>query len=240
MKKAHEVLGVFVHHPDLTDAPLYKKLGKVKDGKLAQELFNQIHSKGFSLEEFTKLEKTLRFKRAFAAIMKTAPSLGLMEMLRTAAVSYHRLGRLDGTIPWELYTKCFECLSDPEFEPPSCNRMNCRTVLSEQIGVFFAILLRHDILSREGGIFADRLITAIELGVPLETIKAYPHLNFPVAMRVLKEFFPQCNEKWLGAQSKEFATMYERTQAKTSNPPTNAEAGPNGRPTTHSNSSSPA
>ena len=214
MKKAHEVLGVFIHHPDLTDAPLYKKLGKVKDGKLAQELFNQINSKGFSLEEFTKLEKTQRFKRAFTAIMKTSPSMGLMKLLRTAAVSYHRLSRLDGTIPWELYTQCFECLSEPEFEPPSCNRMNCRTVLSEQIGVFFAILLRHDILSREGGIFADRLITAIELGVPIETIKAYPHLNFTVAMEVLKKFFPQCNEEWLEEQSRGFAKVFSTTKAK--------------------------
>ena len=213
MKKAREVLGVFIHHPDIADAPILKALAKVKDGQVAQELLKQINSKGFSLEEFAKLEKTPRFKRAFAAFMKTSPSPVLLEMLRTAAVSYHRLSRLDGTIPWELYTKCFGCLSDPEFEPPSCNRMNCRTVLTEQIGVFFAILLRHDILSREGGIFADRLITAIELGVPLETIKMYPHLNLPVAVEVLKEFFPQCDENWLEEQSKEFAGMYRRSAA---------------------------
>ena len=214
MKKAHEVLGFFIHHPDPADAPLHKELAKVKDGKFAQELLKQIHSKGFSPEEFSKHEKTPRFKRAFAALMKTKPSPALLEMLRTAAVSYHRLGRLDGTIPWELYTKCFGCLSDPEFEPPSCNRMNCRTVLSEQIGVFFAILLRHDILSREGGIFADRLITAIELGVPLETIKQYPHLNFHVAIEVLKEFFPQCNEEWLDEQSRGFAKVFSKAKAK--------------------------
>ena len=214
MKKAHEVLGVFIHHPDLTDAPIHKALAKVKDGKFAQELLKQIHSKGFSPEEFSKQEMTPRFKRAFAALMKTKPSPALLEMLRTAAVSYHRLSRLDGTIPWKLYTKCFGCLSDPEFEPLSCERMNCRTVLSEQIGVFFAILLRHDILSREGGIFADRLITAIELGVPLETIKAYPHLNFAVATEVLKEFFPQCNEKWVDEQSKKFAKVYSSAKAK--------------------------
>lgn len=217
MKKAHEVLGFFIHHPDPTDAPIHKALAKVKDGKFAQELLKRIHSTGLSPKEFAKLEKTPYFKRAFAALMKTKPSPALLEMLRTAAVSYHRLGRLDGTIPWELYTKCFGCLSDPEFEPPSCNRMNCRTVLSEQIGVFFAILLRHDILSREGGIFADRLITAIELGVPLETIKMYPHLNYTVAIEVLKEFFPQCDEKWLEEQSKEFAEMYRRTMMKTGN-----------------------
>lgn len=214
MKKAREVLGVFIHHPDLTDAPIHKALAKVKDGKFAQELLKQIHSKGFSPEEFSKQEKTPRFKRAFAALMKTKPSPALLEMLRTAAVSYHRLGRLDGTIPWELYAKCFECLSDPEFEPLSCERMNCRTVLSERIGVFFAILLRHDILSREGGIFADRLITAIELGVPIETIKAYPHLNFTVAMEVLKKFFPQCNEEWLEEQSRGFAKVFSTTKAK--------------------------
>ena len=214
MKKAREVLGVFIHHPDLTDAPIHKALAKVKDGKFAQELLKQIHSKGFSPEEFSKQEKTPRFKRAFAALMKTKPSPALLEMLRTAAVSYHRLGRLDGTIPWELYAKCFECLSDPEFEPLSCERMNCRTVLSERIGVFFAILLRHDILSREGGIFADRLITAIELGVPLATIKMYPHLNYTVAIEVLKEFFPQCDEKWLEEQSKEFAKVFSKAKAK--------------------------
>lgn len=217
MKKAHEVLGFFIHHPDPTDAPLHKELAKVKDGKFAQELLKQIHSKGFSPEEFSKHEKTPRFKRAFAALMKTKPSPALLEMLRTAAVSYHRLGRLDGTIPWELYTQCFECLSDPEFESVSCERKNCRTVLSERIGVFFAILLRHDILSRDGGIFADRLITAIELGVPLETIKQYPHLNFPIAMEVLKEFFPACNEEWLEKQSKEFAAMYRRTTMNAEN-----------------------
>ena len=214
MKKAHEVLGVFIHHPNLTDAPLHKALAKVKDGKFAQVLLKRIHSTGLSPKEFAKLEKTPYFKRAFAALIKTKPSPALLEMLRTAAVSYHRLGRLDGTIPWELYTKCFGCLSDPEFEPLSCERMNCRTVLSEQIGVFFAILLRHDILSRDGGIFADRLITAIELGVPLETIKAYPHLNFAVATEVLKEFFPQCNEKWVDEQSKKFAKVYSSAKAK--------------------------
>lgn len=214
MKKAHEVLGVFIHHPGLTDAPLHKELAKVKDGKFAQELLKRIHSTGLSPKEFAKLEKTPYFKRAFAALIKTKPSPALLEMLRTAAVSYHRLVRLDGTIPWELYTKCFGCLSDPEFEPLSCERMNCRTVLSEQIGVFFAILLRHDILSRDGGIFADRLITAIELGVPLETIKAYPHLNFAVATEVLKEFFPQCNEKWVDEQSKKFAKVYSSAKAK--------------------------
>ena len=219
MKKAHEVLGFFIHHPDPTDAPLHKALTKVKDGKFAKALLKRIHSKGLSPKEFAKLEKTPRFKRAFAALMKTKPSPALLEMLRTAAVSYHRLGRLDGTIPWELYTKCFGCLSDPEFEPPSCNRMNCRMVLSEQIGVFFAILLRHDILSREGGIFADRLITAIELGVPLETIKQYPHLNFPVAMEVLKEFFPQCDEKWVEEQSKEFAKVFCSAKAKSTPAP---------------------
>ena len=212
MKKAHEVLGFFIHHPDPTDAPIYKALTKVKGGEIAKKLLMEIETNGFSPEEFAKLEKTPRFKRAFAALLKTAPSPVLMEMLRTAAVSYHRLSRQDGTIPWELYTKCFGCLSDPEFEPPSCNRMNCRTVLSEQIGVFFAILLRHDILSRDGGIFADRLITAIELGVPLETIKMYPHLNYTVAIEVLKEFFPQCNEKWVDEQSREFAEMYRRTK----------------------------
>ena len=210
MKKAREVLGFFIHHPDPTDAPLHKALTKVKDGKFAQALLKRIHSKGLSPKEFAKLENTPHFKRAFAAFMKTKPSPALLEILRTAAVSYHRLGRLDGTIPWKLYAQCFECLSNSEFEPLSCERMNCRTVLSERIGVFFAILLRHDILSREGGIFADRLITAIELGVPLETIKAYPHLNFTVAMEVLKEFFPQCDEKWLEEQSKEFAAMYRR------------------------------
>ena len=214
MKKAHEVLGFFIHHPDPTDAPLHKALTKVKDGKFAKALLKRIHSKGLSPKEFAKLEKTPHFKRAFAALMMTKPSPALLEMLRMAAVSYHRLGRLDGTIPWEHYTQCFECLSDPEFEPLSCERMNCRTVLSEQIGVFFAILLRHDILSREGGIFADRLITAIELGVPLETIKQYPHLNFTVAMEVLKEFFPQCNEKWLDEQSKEFAKVFSKAKAK--------------------------
>ena len=215
MKKAREVLGFFKHHPDPTDAPIHKALAKVKDGKFAQELLKRIHSTGLSPKEFAKLDKTPYFKRAFAALMKTKPSPALLEMLRTAAVSYNRLGRLDGTIPWELYTKCFGCLSDPEFEPLSCERMNCRTVLSEQIGVFFAILLRHDILFREGGIFADRLITAIELGVPLETIKMYPHLNYTVAIDVLKEFFPQCDENWIDEQSREFAEMYRRANRLT-------------------------
>lgn len=194
MKKANQVLGIFTHPTAQFDSPVYKGLNKVKDGKLAQKFLERLSTKGFSPEEFEKFEKTERFKRIVAALMKVKPTDDLVELLRGGVISQNRLNRLDGTIPWELYARIFPCLKSATLEPTKCWGRNCRFVLNKELGVLASILLRHDILSREGGIFADRLITAIELGVPLEKIKTYFQINLSVAIEVLKEFFPDINE----------------------------------------------
>lgn len=194
MKKAKEVLGIIKYHTCPFDSAVYKGLEKVKDGKLAQKFLVRVSSTGFSPEEFEKFEWTARFKRIVAAIMKVQPDANLTGALRNGASLHYRLNRLDGTIPWELYAKIFPCLKSVTLEPKKCWGKNCRFVLDKELGVLFSILLRHDILSREGGIFADRLITAIELGVPLEKIKTYFQINLSVAIEVLKEFFSDINE----------------------------------------------
>jgi len=171
---------------------------------------------GMSEAELDKMKEDDDFQKAIAAIeeAETSPNRDrIIRSLRCTARLFHRLKNLDGTIPWKLYAEKYPCLNHIEMDPAKCRgeMLPCNSVLTKCLGsVVETILMRHEILSKEGGIFAERLITAIELGVPFHRIKKSQDINLPVAMKVLKEYFPDCTEEWLETLQGHYEKDWER------------------------------
>lgn len=104
-----------------------------------------------------------------------------------------RFRKYGASIPWNLYGKKYPCVSGEVITNEKCR--HCP--FGGKPEILDDILLRTEILSRKGGFFADRLLTAMQLAVPYERIEHSPEVNLPVAIEVLKEFFPECDEKWI-------------------------------------------
>lgn len=166
--------------------------------------------------DFDKLTRTANFKKAISALEKVheKPTHDrIVGSLRNTATTFYWLKKHDGRIPWEAYTKRFRCLNLSNMEPAECRSQTlpCNSVLARCFGsVLETILFRHEMLSKENGIFAERLITAVELGVPFHRIKRSLDINLPVAMKVLKEYFPDCSEEWLEHLTETYAKDWER------------------------------
>lgn len=227
MKTAKESVPFFKNYTPVSQCSIFKRLENIKDGKIAQAMLTRCEA-GMPPSEFEKLKKTKNFKRAIDAISQLDDPPNhkrhINELENTATV-FHRLKKLDGTIPWEEYSRSYPCLAHQEMDPSECraHALPCHSVLTKYFGsVLETILCRHDILSRDGGIFAERLITAIELGVPFHRIKRSMDINLPAAINVLKEFFPGCTEEWLEKLSERYASDWDRAPK----PPVGGSQGP--------------
>jgi len=227
MKTAKESIPFFKNYTPVSQCSIFKRLENIKGGKTAQAMLTRCEA-GMPPAEFEKLRKTKKFKRAIDALAQLDDSPNskchISELENTATV-FHRLKKLDGTIPWEEYSKSYPCLAHQEMDPAECrtHALPCHSVLTKYFGsVLETILCRHDILSRDGGIFAERLITAIELGVPFRRIKRSMDINLPAAMNVLKESFPDCSEEWLEKLAERYASDWERAPE----PPAGGSQGP--------------
>lgn len=212
MRKAKQVIPFIKNHCSVRTTDFYKSLSDIKDGRIAQWVLRQCEA-GLSPQAFAKLKADPKFARALPALMAVLPNHTAEEhsnILEDSALTFHRLKKHDGKIPWELYGKAYPCLLQPEMEPTVCRgHRHCERVLSRNFNsVLSAVLMRTDILSRDGGIFADRLLTAIECGVPLERIRKVRSINFPVALEVLREFFPDIDEKMIEDYRKEYDDIY--------------------------------
>ena len=198
MKTASKIIPFLKNHDPISKSQIFQSLSKVKFGKLAKKLLKQCEA-GMSPHDFAAIEAKPKFKQAVSALavaQKTNDTSRIIWCLKGTAFMFYRLKRLDSEIPWRHYAEIYPCLKEDGMEPGECRgTRGCERILGHECGsVLGVILLRHDILSREGGIFADRLISALELGVPYERIKAARTINLPVALGVLKEFFPDINE----------------------------------------------
>jgi len=215
MYTVYKSLLFFKNYSPITETDFFKRLNDIKNGKLAQDLLVQCEA-GMSPEDFEKRSKTANFKKAISAIEKVQERPNrdrIVGSLKTTARVFYWLKKHDGTIPWESYAKRYRCLNLPAMDPDKCREqiLPCNSVLTRCFGsVLETILFRHDLLSKDNGIFAERLITAVELGVPFHRIQKSLDINLPVAMKVLKEYFPDCSEEWLENLTKTYEKDWER------------------------------
>jgi len=208
MHKINEVLPAYKTRGSVTEWDKYKKLASVKDGELGQRLLRQCDA-GLSNEDFDKVSKTQYFQVAIDAIMTVLEEKDRDEeikRLRATALTQFLIKKLDGTIPWNAYAARTKCLMYPLAINPNCeNRFNCSRVLSRIChSIVEAILIRHDLLTEDGGIFAERIINAIELDVPLARIKNFLGINFEVGIKALKKYIPDASEEVLAKCANEY------------------------------------
>jgi len=215
MHTVYKSLPFFKNYSPISEQDIFKKLGSLKNGRIAKDLMVRCE-KGMPDKEFDAMAKTPNFKKAIAAIEKVQENPNhdrIVSSLKTTARLFCWLKKHDGTIPWESYTKRYRCLKLPTMDPDKCRQqmLPCNSVLTKCFGsVLETILFRHDLLSKDNGIFAERLISAVELGVPFHRIQKSLDINLPVAMKVLKEYFPNCSEEWLEHLTNSYAKDWER------------------------------
>lgn len=193
--KYTDSLPFFANHKPITQTDIYKELTTVKDGSLAQELLVRCEA-GISEADFNELMTTDDFQKAIEALAiahKEKDKDLIIKRLFGVATIFYRLATLDEKVPWEVIKKRFPCLALPGLEPDECRgaRKPCKRILGRYYEtVLETVLIRQDIRCRPNGIFADRLITAVELGVPYERLSSYMDIDLDAALDVLKEFFP--------------------------------------------------
>lgn len=205
MKSIYKVLPMFKNSKPISGSEFFKSLKDIPNGGLAQDLLLKCEA-GMTDSEFDRLvskEESMRAIEALKVAQGISDAEHILSSLKSFATTFARVKKLDGTIPWGMYAETFRCLSLPSMEPEECSRSACREILGIHFSsVIEVILVRHEILSREGGIFAERLITAIELGVPFERIKSCLGINLQAAIKTLKEYIPECSEEWLSDVAK--------------------------------------
>jgi len=205
MKSIYEVLPMFRNSQPISESKFFKNLKSIPYGNLAQDLLLKCEA-GMIESEFDWLmseDSSVKAVEALKIAHCTTDEKIILTSLKSFAAIHSRIKQLDGTIPWEMYAETFPCLSLPSMEPKECSRSACREILTRHYSsVIEVILMRHEILSKEAGIFAERLITAIELGVPFERIKRCLGINLQAAIKTLKEYIPECSEEWLSNISK--------------------------------------
>lgn len=213
MKSIYEVLPMFKNSQPISESELFQNLKSIPNGDHAQDLLLKCEA-GMTEGEFDRVTAEEKSRKAIAALKVahgTSDEKPILTTLKSFAAIHSRVTQLDGTIPWELYAEAFPCLSLPSMEPKECSRSACREILTKHFSsVIEVILVRHEILSKEGGIFAERLITAIELGVPFERIKSCLGINLQAAIKTLKEYISECSEEWLSNIAKCYAEDWGR------------------------------
>ena len=166
MKKADEVLPFFKNEASQKSGSEFNEL-RNSNGKVVKEFISRCED-GLSPEEFDSLAEKKDFEKVLAALRKQRPDISLpMQVfaLKSFANTNRLLKKLDGTIPWEAYTERFPCLKLPRMADEECfsskHCLSCKTFHRRTYYHLIEMLLvRHEILAEDNGIFADRLMTA--------------------------------------------------------------------------------
>ena len=160
--------------------PEFAELGKLKDGKLGQELMKAVDS-GLSDEEFDAWKSAHRkYHLALAALQRQNPKL-TEGTLRTFA-RMKRLFRLYADeLDWQLLSRAYPCLGKRENDKEQCPGCCGQTLYS----VVQDILEREDRRRQPGGVWADRLELAMALGVPAAKIRLCRLIHVPTALKIL-------------------------------------------------------
>ena len=204
MKKANEVLPFYMNGESITEKSLFAELCNMKNGKLTRDFLLKCES-GISPNEFQRFEKRKAFDKILAVLHDQFPNIDKAVQaiaLKSFANTNRLLKKLDGTIPWDAYMERFPCLKLPRMAGEECfNSKHCWSCKTFHRRTYYhlieMLLVRHEILSEENGIFADRLLTAIELGVPFSRIESYMGSTVDDAIAVLKKHFPYTNRDFL-------------------------------------------
>lgn len=194
MKQFTEFIPCCKNFTFVKDLPLYDDLGKIPHGKFAREFLEKCENGDISPKALKEFMKNPKYVDAVKCIKKVHPPASIKNLLGYTTFMW-RLRKFGRNIPWELVEKAYPCMGgkvkeDDDFCLNKCSLGGAASVLD-------GILFRADLLSRRGGYFADRLMTAIRLGVPYELIEKSKDINLPVALEILKEFFPECDENWV-------------------------------------------
>lgn len=232
MKKANEVLPFYMNGESITEKSLFAELGKMKNGKLTRDFLLKCES-GISPDEFEKLEKRGDFDKILAVLHEQFPNIDKAVQaiaLKSFANTNRLLKKLDGTIPWDAYMERFPCLKLPRMAGEECfNSKHCWSCKTFHRRTYYhlieMLLVRHEILSEENGIFADRLLTAIELGVPFSRIESYMGSTVDDAIAVLKKHFPYTNKDFLAQCATEYLESWHRISASKEKSTSDSEAG---------------
>lgn len=221
MKKVDEVIPFFKNGFSQESESKFANL-RNSNGKIVQQFFSRCMD-GLSPEEFESFEKTKGFEKVLAALHKQEPGISLPRqvfVLKSFANTNRLLKKLDGTIPWEAYMERFPCLKLPRMADEECfsskHCLSCKTFHRRTYYHLIEMLLvRHEILAEENGIFADRLMTAIELGVPFSRIESYMGSTVDDAIAVLRKHFPYTNKDFLSQCATEYLESWHRQSSST-------------------------
>ena len=216
MKKVDEVLPFFKNEASQKSESEFDEL-RNSNGKAVKEFISKC-ADGLSPDEFESFEKNKDFEKVLAALRKQRPDISLpMQVfaLKSFANTNRLLKKLDGKIPWEVYAECFPCLKLPKLSNDECaNSEQCWKCKTFHRRTYYQLiemlLVRHEILSDDNGIFADRLMTAIELGVPFSRIESYMGSTVDDAIAVLKKHFPYTNKDFLAQCATEYLESWHR------------------------------
>ena len=123
----------------------------------------------------------------------------------------------------------FPCLKLPRMADEECfsnkHCLSCKTFHRRTYYHLIEMLLvRHEILAEDNGIFADRLMTAIELGVPFSRIESYMGSTLEAAIAVLKKHFPYTNRDFLSQCANEYLESWHRLAASSEKSTSDFEA----------------
>ena len=221
MKKVDEVLPFFKNEASQKSGSEFNEL-RNSNGKVVKEFISRCED-GLSPEEFESFEKTKGFEKVLAALRKQRPDISLPEQvfaLKSFANTNRLLKKLDGKIPWEAYIEQYPCLKLPKMVNEECVNdrrcWNCKTFHRRTYYHLIEMLfVRHEILSEENGIFADRLLTSIELGVPFSRIESYMGSTLDAAIAVLRKHFPYTNKDFLSQCATEYLESWHRQSSST-------------------------
>ena len=221
MKKVDEVLPFFKNGFSPESESKFDKL-RNSNGKVVQQFISKC-TEGLSPAEFESFEKAKDFEKVLAALHKNRPDISIPEQvfaLKSFANVNRLLKKLDGKIPWEAYVELYPCLKLPKMVDEECSDnehcWKCKTFHRRTYYHLIEMLLvRHEILSDENGIFADRLLTAIELGVPFSRIEDYMGNTLDTAIAVLKKHFHYTNKDFLAQCATEYLESWHRQSSST-------------------------
>ena len=219
MKKVDEVLPFFKNEASPKSGSEFNEL-RNSNGKVVKEFISKC-ADGLSPDEFESFEKNKDFEKVLAALRKQRPGISLpMQVfaLKSYANTNRLLKKLDGTVPWETYVKRYPCLLLPRMSDDECaNSKHCWSCKTFHRRTYYhlieMLLVRHEILSEDNGIFADRLLTAIELGVPFCRIESYMGSTVDDAITVLRRHFPDTTKDFLSQCSNEYLDSWHRLAA---------------------------
>ena len=222
MKKANEVLPFYMNGESITEKSLFAELCNMKNGKLTRDFLLKCES-GISPNEFQRFEKRKAFDKILAVLHDQFPNIDKAVQaiaLKSFANTNRLLKKLDGTVPWETYVKRYPCLLLPRMSDDECaNNKHCWSCKTFHRRTYYhlieMLLVRHEILSDENGIFADRLMTAIELGVPFSRIESYMGSTVDDAIAVLRKHFPYTNKDFLAQCATEYLESWHRQSSST-------------------------